>query len=131
MVSCAIKKDDGAGDGDLSVIGTKAIVGEMEMDEFTQGQLLHRPQQAQSLVPSKMWAESEWRDMNLLEIRENLQLCYYCKTPGADQREPLRGSLLFAAICWLLLEQFPQEKKNSTQQLRSTYCIQGSMPGNL
>lgn len=35
------------------------------------------------------------------------------KPSWTDQREPLRGNLLFAAIWWLLLEQFPQGKKKS------------------
>lgn len=54
------------------------------------------------------------------------------KPSGADQREPLRGSLLFAAIWWLLLEQFPQEKKfYPTVSYVGSYCVQGSVPGNL
>ena len=45
----------------LSVTGRKAIVKEMEVREFSYGRLLHPPQQAQCLVPTKTWAESEWR----------------------------------------------------------------------
>ena len=55
MVSSAIEKDDGAGNGDLGVIRTKARVKGMEMDEFAQGQLIHWAQQAQGPVPTKMF----------------------------------------------------------------------------
>lgn len=73
---------------------------------------------------------SELRRINLIEIRKNHQLLTLPPKPAAVQREPLGGSLLFAAIWWLLLEQSPQEK-NSTQHLSRTSSVQASVPDNL